>query len=422
MKVLGITAEYDPFHNGHRYHLETAKNTVSPDATVCVMSGDITQRGEFAVLDKWKRAKIAADQGVDMVLELPFLYAVSPASCFAQGAVDILIQAGATHIAFGCEAEEPEKLRQLARLQISEAEHIEELTRIEMKSGLSHVKARHNATRRIIGEELTGLSLAPNNILALEYMKRMMFWQERGIRIEAVPIQRKGSGYKEAPDGQAPAGDTQKERFAGGSAIRVMLEAGWDVSDLIPYDIADYSPDHRSTDDGFEAGGWIDLKAAGEEMLKQLRGIVLRTDAEELSRIRFVGEGIENKLIREIAEADSYKDLLKRMTSRRYTTSTIRRMLICIALGINKDTAEANASSYGRILALADPGRRLISAEPGLPFIANINKRETLTEAAERSLEMDVRAADLFNLLTGQDAYALSDHRQRPYIRQGGSR
>lgn len=364
--------------------------------TVCVMSGDITQRGEIAVLDKWNRAKIAADQGLDLVLELPFLYACSPASTFGAAAVDILALSGADCIAFGCEAEEPEKLTELARLQVEETGRIEELARREMKAGISYVKARGNATREIIGEELTGLSLAPNNILALEYLKRIMYWEERGRKIEPVPIIRKGSGYKEAG-----------EKFAGGSAIREMIRAGWDVSEFIPYELGGYCP------------GWIDIDAAGEEILKQLKGIVLRTDTEELAKIRFVGEGIENRLVKEIAEASGYKDLLKRMTSRRYTTSTIRRMLINILLGVTKEVADTEpdpADLYGRILALGEKGRSLVASEPGLPFVANVNRTEVLGEAAARSLEMDIRAADLFNLLTGRDIDRHSDHRQKPHV------
>jgi len=411
MKILGITAEYDPFHNGHEYHLGAAKEAVCPEATICAMSGDITQRGELAVLDKWKRARIAVDRGVDLVLELPFLYACSPASNFACGAVDMLLAAGATHISFGCEAEEPSELLKLARLQISEAAAVEEAAREEMKSGLSYVKARARASNRIIGEGLTRLSLTPNNILALEYLKRMIFWQEQGMNVEPVPVVRKGSGYTETSRG-----------YAGGSAIRTMIEAGWNVDEFLPYDVKDY------VDSG---SGWIDLESARSEMLKQLKGIVLRTAAEELGQIRFIGEGIENRLIREITDAENYEGLLKRMTSKRYTTSTIRRMLICILLGVRKEAAEAAAGGgsgescpaplYGRVLAMDNEGRRLIASqkddEDPLPFIVNVNRTDGLMEAAKNSLELDILAADLYNLLTGRDAGKHTDHRQKPYVR-----
>ena len=412
MKVLGITAEYDPFHNGHRYHLDRAKAMVSPDVTICAMSGDITQRGELAVLDKWSRAKIAVDQGLDLLIELPFLSACSPAGIFASGAVDILVRAGATYIAFGCEAEEPAKLEELARLQIEKADAMEEAVRIEMKNGISHVKARQKASNRIIGEDLTKLSLAPNNILALEYLKRMILWRERGRDITPVPIVRKGSGYKgvevaanigfgSAVEDGACSGSAVS--MAGGSAIRTMIEAKWDVSGFIPY----------NTDNCH----WIDLRAAGEEMLKQLKGIVLRSSAPEISEIRFIGEGIENRLVREIAEASDYRHLLKRMTSRRYTTSTIRRILMNLLLGVTREMVNEAETGYGRILAMSGPGRALIASEPGLTFVANVNRTGDLSDAARRSIALDIRAADLYNLLTGQDSDENSDHRRRPYVR-----
>lgn len=413
MRILGITAEYDPFHNGHAYHLNAARKAASPDATVCVMSGDFTQRGELAIMDKWKRANIAADQGLDLVLELPFLYAVSPAPGFAKGAVDILVAAGATHIAFGCEAEKPDELRQLAGLQLERGEEIETITREEMKSGLSHVKARQKASEQILGEELTRLSLAPNNILALEYLKRMMYWERRGRKVEAIPVLRKGSGYKEA----SQYSDSEI-KYAGGSAIRDMIEVGWDVSEFLPYDYRDYS----DMDGAYSTRGWLDLAAAGKDMLRQLKVIALRNGLDVLPTIRFVGEGIENKLIREIMDAEVYKELLVKLTSRRYTTSTIRRMLLYILMGITGDEAdeiiEGNAL-YGRVLAMTDAGRKLIASRPPLPFIVNCNRTEGLSERAKKCLQIDIKAADIYNVLAGRDTRRCTDHRQKPYVKEG---
>lgn len=415
MTILGITAEYDPFHNGHAYHLEQAKKLVCPDVAISVMSGDITQRGEFAVLDKWTRAQIAVEQGLDMVLELPFVYACSPAGVFAQGAVDILASAGVSHIAFGCEAEDPEQLEKLARLQISKASEIEDLTREMMKDGSSHVKARSRATSEIIGEELTILSITPNNILALEYLKRMIFWEENGLKITPVPILRKGSGYKD--HSQAVGPDPEKD-YAGGSAIREMLKAGWNVDRFLPYDSTSTSRIQ-----------WTNIVKVHEKSLEHLKGIILRSSPKALANIRFVGEGIENRLIRDITEADTYDELLKKATSKRYTTSTIRRMLMNIMLGVTKEMgasdipdntgegAKERRTVYGRILALDDAGRRHISSEPGIAFVTNVNKTDGLTREALECLDLDIRAADLFNLLTGRNMNEDTDHRKKPYIK-----
>ena len=429
MKVLGITAEYDPFHNGHSYHLRTAKEKVDPDVSICVMSGDFTQRGHVAVLDKWTRSKVALDHGLDMVLELPFLFAVSPAENFAKGAVDILLNAGATHISFGCEAEDPENLIKLAELQISKKQEIEDMIRDEMKSGISYVKARQIASSRILGEELTILSLTPNNILAIEYLKRMKYWEERGIKLEPVPVLRKGSGYKEV--GPCNSDDDCWRNMAGGSAIRTMINAGWDVSRFLPYEqssLAVQSPsDEVNTSVDAPVSPWIDADGAKATALQLLKVMAIKSDAEDFARIRFVSEGIENRLKREIIDGENYDQLLDRMTSKRYTSSTIRRMLICILMSIKKEEADLitcdEEALYGRILALGEKGRRLISYRKDnqgrkLPFhfISNVNKTQELPENAIKCLEIDIKAADMYNLITGKSLYQDSDHRQKPAI------
>ena len=154
MKTAGITAEYNPFHNGHVYHIGKTRELTGADCVVVVMSGDFTQRGEPAVCDKWERAKAAVaapSEGADLVIELPFAFACSRASVFAAGAVDMLVKLGADVISFGCEAEEPEHLRRLAEVLVSEAAAIEALRAANMQKGLSHAKAYRRSLRKRCG-------------------------------------------------------------------------------------------------------------------------------------------------------------------------------------------------------------------------------------------------------------------------------
>ena len=196
MKAVGITAEYNPFHNGHIYHAETARQMSGADCVIAVMSGDFTQRGEPAVCGKWERARAAVMSGsVDLVIELPFAFACSKASVFASGAVDMLAALGTDVISFGCEAEDPALLRKLAGTLLNEAEAIEAARASFMKDGHSSAKAYELAVSSVAGEEASGLLLEPNNILALEYMKRIIYWSGRGREIEDLPVTRYGSGY-----------------------------------------------------------------------------------------------------------------------------------------------------------------------------------------------------------------------------------
>ena len=400
MKTVGITAEYNPFHNGHAYHIKKARELAGADCVIAVMSGDFTQRGEPAVADKWERAKaaVSAPEGAaDIIVELPFAFACGRASIFAAGAVDMLAGLGADCISFGCEAEEPELLRQTAKVLVSESEAIEEARSGFMKEGLSGAKAYELAVSSVAGEEASGLLLEPNNILALEYMKRIIYWRGRGREIEDLPVTRYGSGY---------GGVSQDGLdFAGAGALRNMIREGADVSRFIPVEIA------------FEDGG-----AVSARYLQLLKGTVLRSAPEDISRICGVGEGLENSIIREIKTAQTTEDLISALTSKRYTGATIRRALTNILVGLSWKEADfltSRAPAAGRLLAAGEAGRRFMRERSGDGFtiVTNMNREEKGLAAADRQmLKLDETAADIYNLLCGRDIYSSSDRVTSPYI------
>lgn len=389
-KVLGITAEYDPFHKGHAYQIARARELADPEAVVCVMSGSFTQRGEPAVLGKWERAKLATEHGADLVFELPFTYACSRAGRFARGAVDLLASAGVTHISFGCEAERPEDLEELARLQRKAGAQIEERVQAYMKEGCSRVKGLELASGELFGRELTQLSLQPNNILALEYLKRIFDWEEtRGVKIVPVPVRRAGSGYREAD----PASG-----FAGGTALRQMIAAGEDVTDYLPYDSRDIR--------------WTDLPAARKRLYGLVRAMILRARPEQLATTYCVGEGMEHRLAREALRCESYEEFLSSMVSKRYTAGAIRRIMIYILMNVGE---LPECRPYGMVLAAGAQGRMLLREGcPGLEVIANPNRTEDLPQDVLGSLLLDRRASDLFHLATGLPLEKNNDRRQHP--------
>ncbi len=408
-RILGITAEYDPFHRGHRYHLDRAKELCRPEGVLCVMSGDFTQRGEPAVLDKWSRAEIAARQGLDLVLELPFAYACSRAPQFAEGAVDLMAGCGVTHIAFGCEAEDPDRLCEIAARQEENREELERLRAEQQSRGVSYAKAWETACRNVLGDELTDPALTPNNILAIEYLKRIAFWEKQGRSIRPVPVLRAGSGYHEA---------SSQTGFAGASKLRQMIAEGSDVSRYLPW--AGEMPAAEGERDAL----WTDLPAAREHMFSLLQGIVLREEARDLARICCMGEGLEHLLIRQVREASSYDDLLRRMTSRRYTTSAIRRILVYVLTGFSRDRQEKLLKAgpcYGRLLAAGPAGRRIlrsIDAEK-MTIVSGGAGWDHYPERVRSGLETDARAADLYQLLSGLPLSEYADRRRRPVILKG---
>lgn len=412
MKIVGITAEYNPFHRGHAYHLEEARKASGADCVIIAMSGDFTQRGEPAIADKWIRSKDAIDGGADLVFELPFLFACNRAPVFAAGGVDTLIKAGATHISFGCEADDPEALEPLADALVSREEELEQTARDNMSEGQSYAKAYEAAVRDILGDEEAEILQTPNNILAVEYIKRIGFWKKQGADVTAVPIRRYGSGYH-AVDSMAG--------FAGASQIRKMIREG------IPEDeIKRYVP--------LETAGWLagdgaarriaeESREAADRLFQLIKGILLRSSAEELAEIYCIGEGIENRFKSEINTASNLDSFIISMVSRRYTASAIRRMLLYMTLGLKGSTVDplisedlgGQCAPYLRLLAAGEQGRKLLRQLEG-SVITNVNKQETADVRSSEMLRIDMTAADLYNTLLGKRLYDSSDKVVRPYI------
>lgn len=406
MKVLGITAEYNPFHNGHKYHIEKSREITGADCIVAVMSGSFTQRGEAALLDKWERSRLAVENGVDLVVELPFVYACSEARIFAEGAVDILKGMGAQTISFGSESGELSALSALSESLVSRSGEIDEARARFMQKGNSHAKAGELACREVLGNEAAELMLEPNNILALEYLRRIFYWKERGQAIEPLTVRRYGSGYLEE---NGPAG------YAGASVIRGMKERRRFAA-FVPENVADAMESAGHT--GNDGGAAMCALQAGERLFQLVRSEIVKSRPEDLAKIYRMGEGLENKLKKEIVRAGSLEKLISSVVSRRYTEAAVRRLLVYVLMGLR--VYEPPRAVYGRILAAGKNGRsllvRLKKQKEHIPLITNINKDELNNRQVQECLYYDVLAADMYNLLYDRELYAFSDKVRTPYM------
>jgi len=406
MKVLGITAEYNPFHNGHKYHIEKSRCLTGADCVVAVMSGNFTQRGEAAILDKWERSRLAVENGVDLVVELPFIYACSKAQSFAEGAVDILKGLGVQMISFGSESGKIVELRSLAEALIDKAEEIASLRDLFMQRGTSFAKAGELAAAEVLGEEAVKLMVDPNNILAIEYLKRMIFWKERGYDIEPVTVKRYGSGYFE---------ENSEAGFAGASAIRRMKDRE-ELERYVPENVA-------CALCGSESGEPEDANEcalhAEERLFHLVRCEIVKSSPEALEQVYHMGEGLENKLKKEIVPAKNMDELVSSVVSKRYTEAAVRRLLTYVLMGIRE--YEPPKAVYGRVLAANETGRKLLAGlkkqeEHIIPIITNVNKDEIDNREVQACLRYDVLAADMYNLIYDRDMYAFSDKVRRPYM------
>lgn len=386
MKVLGIIAEYNPLHNGHIYHMEECRKASGADHIVVVMSGDFTQRGEAAVLDKWTRSRLAVENGADLVLELPFAYAVNSAEHFAKGGVGLLDMLGCvTHIGFGAETGDISQLQQIADIISDESDEFRACMKTHMSDGNSYAKARELCVSEMLGAEAAEVMRTPNNILAIEYLKQLKFAKND---IKPVAVNRKGAGYHDTvPD----------DGFASATAIRNHLTAD-ERRRYVPENVAQ-ALEHGSMDkDYFQ--------------LIQVR--VLGSSADELGRILSVGEGIENRMLDQIRRSSSLDDFVDKLISRRYPRTRIQRMLCQMLVGLT----DFDDEHYARLLAASSKGTALLKKiikESECPVITNINKVQELP----RLLEYDILAADMYNIIAGNDLYKKSDYVMHPFIQKG---
>lgn len=314
IQTCGIVAEYNPFHNGHKYQIEQAKQASHADCMIAIMSGNFVQRGEPALIDKWTRAEAAVRNGIDVVMELPFLYSTQAASKFAHGAISLLKLAGCDAISFGSECANLENLQEIADTPVN-PDHLH----VSMNEGMSFPKAYSLLTSEML----------PNDILAVSYLKEL-----KGTNIEIYPVQRTSS-YS----------STELHENASALAIRTALKNN--VSKNLP------TPMNLTK----EECTFI------EEFWPYFRTLLLTTPKERLQEMFLVKEGIENHLIAKAKENNTWEDFLHASTNWRYTASRIRRTCLQIMMQNSKqDVVRLPKMDTLRILAFNETGRKWLHA------------------------------------------------------------
>lgn len=397
MDVIGVIAEYNPFHYGHAWQLrELRRRFPSTDGVIVVMSGSITQRGTPAVLDKWTRAGHAVDGGADLVLELPFVFACRSAQDFARGGVSLLMQLGVvSHLAFGTEAADIAPLERAAR-EI-DTEKIQHRIAHGLSMGLSYAAALSSALAEQLGIEERILR-TPNNILGMEYL-RALHAKDADITPLALPRKTAAHGERWLRSGITSA-----------SSIRTVLERdvpSWEhiAACVLPNVLGDLRRTHPHA-----------LPSHGE-LLRLLRYEILTMTDTELHSIYGISEGIENRLVRALRMAETYEDLLTHTSAKRYPKSRIGRLIIHLLLRLQKIQAEdfdRAGCLYIRPLAFNGRGRTLLRhIKKNCPLPIIVRTAETLTSDArarspaklsllQQMLAFDTRATELRTLTLPQ--------------------
>lgn len=378
MKICAIICEYNPFHNGHAYHIAEAKRLSGADAVLCIMSGNFVQRGEAAILEKHTRAKHALLNGADAVIELPTVFASSNAEIFAKGAISLLSAIPeATHLCFGAEHTEEAEFLTLAKLLNDEPEDFSLAVKEFARTGMSYAKAYAEACDKYTG----GRSVtSPNDILGLEYAKAIL---KSKANIKLLPIPRKGSGYSET---------NLLGEFASATAIRTHVKKRTSQK-ILPYVPETVYNDLQT----------IELE---NRLSIMERTAILMKSKEEIQKVLDCTEGLENAF-KEAAEKTD--DFVSELTSARYTASRLRRIALHILLGIEETFIRECLSSPLYLTPLAYKKNRAdvlrALSEANIPFLSSGKQIKSLSGDARTCYEKDEFAAKTYALITNREIF-----------------
>lgn len=392
MKTVGIISEYNPFHNGHKYHIQAAKEACGADYAVCIMSGSFVQRGEPAIFDKWSRARMAVANGADLVIELPVVYACQPAEIFALGAVKILNSMGMVdYICFGSELGDTSALQKLAKLLHNEPQAFKQLLKAQLEQGISYPKAVSNALATYIGSEESidtdDVLRNPNNVLGIEYIKALMALDSS---IEPVAVKRIVSGYNDVDITSSIASATAVRGEIKENGISEKARLSMPASS-----IAIIESNLKSNRHPLYLNDFSDL------LLYRLRLI----EEAQLRKYLNVREGIENRLKKYAQTSSDCEELIEAVKTKRYTRTYIQRLLCHLLLDIQKsDIAlfkEINCPSYIRVLAFSEKGPGLLKEVRKLatyPVISKVADFKCHDERINRMFSYDILATNIYNL------------------------
>lgn len=387
MQAVGIVAEYNPFHNGHLYHLQKTKNLTSLPVIV-VMSGSFMQRGEPAFLNKWQRARLAVENGVDLVLELPAAFSLRSAEYFAYGAVNIMEATGCiTHLSCGVESKDTDFMK-LA--QLTNSESFTTLLQKNLTAGLSYPAAYENALQSLAGT--TKLN-TPNDILALEYCKALQH-----TSIKPIFIQREQANYND-------------ETITGSIASATAIRKAWSENKF------------SSIKAAVPSNVWQALEkeqGVNKALLWNLIAYNLRMNTpSQIAERCQCKEGLEN-LLKQAANCHTLTEAIALCSNKRYPATRIRRLFMQLLFQKERSYFKQEDPAYIRVLAFNDMGRQLLKQmkdSARLPVITKLGKypENNQSQSFAEQLELDLAASDLLALLHEKVEPAGADFLTSPY-------
>lgn len=389
MKVSGIISEYNPFHLGHKYQIDTLKNEIDT-SVIAIMSGDFVQRGECAILDKYTRAKIAINNGIDLVIELPFFYSLQSAENFAKGGISILNKLNIVdYLCFGFECDKKEDIIKIANFQLQYRDEIEEILNYEMKLGNSYAVAYKNACVEINSKykilELQDDFFISNNILSIEYVKNLIL---SNSKITPFPIKRKGKNYNDD--------NYRSNEQLSASAIRKAI----------------YENNIEKIEKFIDKNTFIELNNSLKNMtlpneriiLEILKYNILLNQINPENIVNYEN-GILNLIKKNIHSVNSIEELAEKIQSKRYKKVRIKRFIYNYLLNINKEIKEIYSKDieYITVLGFNKKGQELlkeIKNKTNLEIITTNKSTQNLSDFQKNIFEIEQKSRKFYKLFT----------------------
>ncbi|MBR1386479.1 MAG: nucleotidyltransferase [Bacilli bacterium] len=368
--ATGIICEYNPFHNGHIYHLKEVKKQVKDDTLILVLSGNYTQRGDLSIISKYDKTRLALMNGVDLVVLLPYSFATESSDFFAKGSIELLNHLKCNKVIFGSESNDILSLKELANIQLNDTRY-NKIVKEKLDNGDNYPTAMSKALSKISSKTVN----EPNDILALSYIKEII---KNNYQMEAISIKRTSDYNSTSLNGS----------ISSARSIREALKNNFSISSAVPNDTLKY------------------LVKCDDLLLFNLLKYKIITE-NDLSIYQTVDEGLENKIKKEILNSNSLEELIDNIKTKRYTYNKIKRMLIHILCSFTKEEKERYSTiKYIQVLGFSSKGKdylNKIKKELSVPLITNITKDNI------DLLELELRVDNIYNMLIHSNKNIFSD-------------
>lgn len=383
MKSVGVIVEYNPFHNGHGYHMQQSIKQTGANITIAIMSGYFLQRGEPALVSKWLRTKMALSGGADIVIELPYAFSTGKAEIFANGAVSLLTALKTDEVCFGSEQGSIEPFERTLEFLGKHKETHDKKLKSFLTEGYSFPKASALAFQSFSNvRDIVDLS-KPNNILGFHYIKAI---HDQNSSVKATTIKRIGAGYHDP--------DLGHKDIASATGIRKAIASGDETLESIRPVVPDFTYNRL-----LEAYREQGIFHSWERLFPYLRYKLLTARTQELADIYEAEEGLEHRLLDAVKQADSFMSFMEQIKTKRYTWTRLQRLCTHILTNTTKKemapVLQNPQATYIRLLGMSEKGQvylNHIKKDLDLPLVSTLSKHE------DPLLTLDERAADCYAL------------------------